>query len=110
MESCWDIGWFVRQKTYIEHITHEDLEQIEQPYYNIKCAGMPQKCKDLFELSMQGFQPDPDDENYTDADRWFLSKKRELKDFDIGLIVSGKLLPKRIRGGVLLTDSMYEMR
>lgn len=110
LESCWDIGWFVRQKTYIEHITHEDLEQIEQPYYNIKCAGMPQKCKDLFELSMQGFQPDPDDENYTDADRWFLSKKRELKDFDIGLIVSGKLLPKRIRGGVLLTDSMYEMR
>ena len=110
LESCWDVGWFVRQKTYIEHITHEDLEQIEQPYYNIKCAGMPQKCKDLFELSMQGFQPDPDDENYTEADRWFLSKKRELKDFDIGLVVSGKLLPKRIRGGVLLTDSMYEMR
>lgn len=110
LESCWDIGWFVRQKTYIEHITHEDLEQIEKPYYNIKCAGMPQKCKDLFELSMQGFQPDPDDENYTDADKWFLSTKRELKDFDIGLIVSGKLLPKRIRGGVLLTDSMYEMR
>ena len=28
LESCWDVGWFVRQKTYIEHITHEDLEQI----------------------------------------------------------------------------------
>ena len=110
LESCWDIGWFVRQKTYIEHITHEDLEQIEKPYFNIKCAGMPQKCKDLFELSMQGFQPEEDDDNYTDADRWFLSTKRELKDFDVGLVVPGKLLPKRIRGGVLLTDSMYEMR
>ena len=110
LESCWDIGWFVRQKTYIEHITHEDLEQIEKPYFNIKCAGMPQKCKDLFELSMQGFQPDEDDENYTESDRWFLSTKRELKDFDVGLVVPGKLLPKRIRGGVLLTDSMYEMR
>ena len=71
---------------------------------------MPQKCKDLFELSMQGFQPEEDDDNYTDADRWFLSTKRELKDFDVGLVVPGKLLPKRIRGGVLLTDSMYEMR
>ena len=110
LESCWDIGWFVRQKTYIEHITHEDLEKIDKPYFNIKCAGMPQKCKDLFELSMDGFQPEEDDENYTEADRWFLSTKRELKDFDVGLVVPGKLLPKRIRGGVLLTDSMYEMR
>ena len=81
---------------------------------------MPQKCKDLFLLSMDGFIADEDTKEYidedgkshelTDADRWFLSKKRELKDFDVGLIVSGKLLPKRIRGGVLLTDSMYEMR
>ena len=110
LESCWDIGWFVRQKTYIEHITHEDLEKIDKPYFNIKCAGMPQKCKDLFELSMQGFQPEEGDDNYTEADRWFLSTKRELKDFDVGLVVPGKLLPKRIRGGVLLTDSMYEMR
>lgn len=110
LESCWDIGWFVRQKTYIEHITHEDLEKIDKPYFNIKCAGMPQKCKDLFELSMDGFQPEEGDDNYTEADRWFLSTKRELKDFDVGLVVPGKLLPKRIRGGVLLTDSMYEMR
>ena len=110
MESNWDVGWFVRQKTYIEHITAEDLEPIEKPYYNIKCAGMPEKCKDLFLKSMEGFQPEADDENYTEADRWFLSKKRELTDFDIGLVVSGKLLPKRIRGGVLLCDSMYEMR
>ena len=110
LESNWDEGWFVRQKTYIEHITAEDLEPIEEPYYNIKCAGMPEKCKELFLKSMEGFQPDPEDENYTNADRWFLSKKRELTDFDIGLVVSGKLLPKRIRGGVLLCDSMYEMR
>ena len=110
LESSWDVGWFVRQKTYIEHITAEDLEPIEKPYYNIKCAGMPEKCKELFLKSMEGFQPEDDDDNYTEADRWFLSKKRELTDFDIGLVVSGKLLPKRIRGGVLLCDSMYEMR
>lgn len=110
LESNWDTGWFVRQKTYIEHITHEDLEPIEEPYYNVKCAGMPEKCKDLFLKSMEGIQPDKADDSYTDAEKWFLSKKRNLTDFDVGIIVPGKLLPKRIRGGVLLTDSMYEMR
>lgn len=110
LESNWDEGWFVRQKTYIEHIVAEDLEPIEKPYYNVKCAGMPEKCKDLFLKSMEGFQPDADDENYTDADRHFLKDKRELSDFDVGIVVPGKLLPKRIRGGVLLVDSLYEMR
>ena len=52
LESCWDIGYYVRQKTYIEHIIQENCEDIPDPYYNIKCAGMPQKCKDLFLLSM----------------------------------------------------------
>ena len=40
----------------------------------------------------------------------FLTKERSLKDFDIGLIVPGKLLPKRIKGGVVLGDTTYEMR
>ena len=71
---------------------------------------MPEKCKDLFLKSMEGFYPEDDDENYTDADRWFLKDKRKLEDFDVGIVVPGKLLPKRSRGGVLLTDSMYEMR
>ena len=110
LESNWDKGWFVRQKTYIEHITAEDLEPVDEPYYNVKCAGMPEKCKDLFLKSMEGFYPEDDDENYTEADRWFLKDKRKLEDFDVGIVVPGKLLPKRIRGGVLLTDSMYEMR
>ena len=110
LESNWDKGWFVRQKTYIEHITAEDLEPVDEPYYNVKCAGMPEKCKDLFLKSMEGFYPEDDDDNYTEADRWFLKDKRKLEDFDVGIVVPGKLLPKRIRGGVLLTDSMYEMR
>ena len=31
-------------------------------------------------------------------------------DFKIGLKIPGKLIPKRIRGGVLLVDTTYEMR
>ena len=108
LESSWDVGYFVRQKTYIEHIVKEDLEEIDEPYYNVKCAGMPDKCKDLFLISMTGAEYNKDD--YNDDELEFLSHKRKLEDFNVGLKIPGKLLPKRIRGGVLLVDSMYEMR
>lgn len=109
LESCWDKAIFTRQKTYIEHVTHEDLEPIDNPYYNVKCAGMPQKCKDLFVSSMLAYEPKEDDK-YTEDEIKFLKTKRTLEDFKIGLKIPGKLIPKRIRGGVLLVDTTYEMR
>lgn len=109
-ESCWDVAIFTRQKTYIEHVVQENLQDIDNPYYNIKCAGMPKKCKNLFELSMQGFEPIERDDNYTEEEREFLRHKRTLEDFTIGLSVPGKLRPKRIRGGVLLVETPYKMR
>lgn len=109
LEASWDEAIFIRQKTYIEHVTHEDLHPLDEAFYNIKCAGMPQKCKQLFLRSMKGDLA-KDDEKLTDEERDFLSKKRELTDFDIGLVVPSKLLPKRIRGGVLLVPTTYEMR
>lgn len=109
LESCWDVGMFTRQKTYIEHIVAENKEPIENPYYNVKCAGMPDKCKDLFIKSMEGYVPKEGDE-FTKDELEFLSTKRTLEDFSIGLRIPGKLLPKRIRGGVLLVDVPYEMR
>lgn len=36
--------------------------------------------------------------------------KRNFRDFRVGLKVPGKLRPKRIRGGILLIDTPYEMR
>lgn len=109
-ESCWDVAIFTRQKTYIEHVVQENLQDIDKPYYNIKCAGMPKKCKNLFELSMRGFEPPEGGDNYTEEEREFLSHKRTLEDFTIGLSVPGKLRPKRIRGGVLLVETPYKMR
>lgn len=108
LESCWDEAIFTRQKTYIEHIVEEDRQPVE-PYYNVKCAGMPEKCKDLFIESMEGYTESDEDE-YTDEEKEFLSTKRSMTDFNVGLCVPGKLLPKRIRGGVLLVDTTYEMR
>lgn len=109
LETCWDIGLFTRQKTYIEHVVAEDREPIDNPYYNVKCAGMPEKCKNLFLKSLEGYTPQEGDD-YTEEELEFLSHKRTLKDFDIGLCVPGKLKPKRIPGGVVLADEPYTMR
>ena len=109
LESCWDIAIFTRQKTYIEHVVMEDLVPIDNPYYNIKCAGMPERCKKLFEKSMQGYKP-TDTDNFTEEELKFIKTKRTLEDFKVGLKVPSKLMPKRIRGGVLLVNTTYEMR
>lgn len=133
LESKWDKATFTRQKTYIEHVVQEDLYKGDDgtytgekvhPYYNIKCAGMPQRCKDLFELSMQGTaqldgyisKRTGTHKEWTKDELEFLFDengtpiKRTLNDFEIGLKVPGKLRPKRIRGGVLLVETPYEMR
>ena len=106
LESQWDEGWFIRQKTYIEHITAENLNPV-QPHYEIRCAGMPQACKDLFMHSMNGTCPvkKPSEEAIE-----FLEKKRTIKDFTVGLVVPEKLIPKRIRGGIVLVNTTYELR
>lgn len=109
LESCWDTAIFTRQKTYIEHVTEENCEPIEEPYYNIKCAGMPDKCKNLFRLSMEGYKEEEGD-GYTEEEKEFLRVKRTLEDFKVGLCVPGKLMPKRIKGGTLLVETTYEMR
>lgn len=109
LESCWDTGWFVRQKTYIEHVVKENLKPIEKPYYNIKCAGMPERSKTLFRMSMTGEEP-KEGEKFTEEEKEFLKTKRKLEDFTVGLKVPSKLMPVRIRGGVLLVPTTYEMR
>lgn len=106
IESNWDVGFFVRQKTYIEHVTTEDGVPVDVPYYNIKCAGMPKRCKDLFNASLSGVSIDAK----TQEEEEFLKTRRSLNDFDVGLQVPSKLIPKRIPGGVVLTETVFTMR
>ena len=114
LESCWDEAIFTRQKTYIEHIVKENLKPIDTPYYNVKCAGMPDRCKQLFLLSLNASEEQlkeySQSEEFNEDEKQFLSKSRTLNDFDIGLQIPGKLIPKQIAGGVLLTETTYEMR
>lgn len=124
LESSWDFGWFSRQKTYIEHVVAEDLKPIDNPFYSVKCAGMPERCKNLF---IESFNPDAAtniekglnprnpaeplaNSSLTPEEIDFLAKTRTIDDFNIGLTVPGKLRPKRIPGGVILEDSYFTMR
>lgn len=104
-ESFWDEAIFTRQKTYIEHVTHRNQKPCE-PYYDIKCAGMPERCKLLFKGAMGVAELS----KVTEEEVEFMNNPKTLKDFRKGLKVPGKLRPKRIRGGILLTECNYEMR
>ena len=120
LESQWDYAIFARQKAYIEHITHENLKPIDYPYLSIKCAGMPNIPKDLFELSLNPYTKTivRNKEMYDyllsdwgeDALEFLKEKTRTLKDFDVGLKVPGKLKPVNIAGGVVLAETYYTMR
>lgn len=113
-EGEWDIAQFTRQKTYIEHICKEDGEDVT-PYYSIKCAGMPEKCKTLLNYSLCGTMINPSEEDKTILDKMseeekeFVLVKRTLDDFNVGLSVPGKLLPTRMKGGIVLKPTSYEM-
>lgn len=110
IESEWDEAYFSRQKTYIERIIKSDGEPVETPYYDIKCAGMPARCKYLFNMSVTGTSPVESKRKLTEEEEEFVKKRRNITDFKIGLKVPGKLLPKRIKGGVVLEETTYEFR
>lgn len=115
LEASWDTAKFIRQKTYVEHVIAEDLKLIEHQYYNIKCAGMAESCKKLLLASMGEEYidkkhklelTDKQKEKYKD----FLNKKRTIDDFDLGLTIPSKLVPKCIKGGVVLFDTDFTIR
>lgn len=108
LESHWQTGLFVRQKTYCE---------IENGHYNFKCAGLSAKCKALLEISItRDFSKENlnrleiDLDKLTPEEKDFIDRPRSLRDFKRGLVIPGKLLPKRIQGGIVLQNTTFEMR
>ena len=84
-ESHWRAGIFLRQKTYAEFIDVEDGEKV-YPHWNITCAGMSDRCKKAFLAT------------------------HPITDFKYGLKVPGKLVPKAVKGGVILKEKEYTLR
>lgn len=130
LESKWDKAIFVRQKTYIEHVIEENLynhedgwhgEVLENPYHNIKAAGMPKKCKNLLELSfagnqdINGYLENGKQKEWSKDELQFLFKgdepiKRSYQDFKPGLVVPGKLYPIHMPGGIVLKPGLFTMK
>ena len=105
MEATWDQAIFARQKTYIEHVIEEEMEGCE-PYYNIKCAGMDARPKELLNANLSGKQiacKTPDEDK-------FMVTKLTLEDFKVGLRVPSSLQARHIEGGTLLVRDAYIMR
>lgn len=106
LEAGWDKAIFVRQKTYIEHVTEENQKPVT-PYHSIKCAGMPNRCKAFLNASFDGIIPEG---KYSEEELRFMKERRDYADFKRGLMVPGKLVPKRMPGGVVLTETTFEIR
>ena len=117
IESYWDEALFVRQKTYIEHITHENMIPIDKPYYSVRCAGLPEKCKQIFIYSTWKLTEEEWEEKHkdiwdslTEEEKEFVLVPRDIMDFKVGLIIPCKLQKKIIKGGTVLLETSYEMR
>ena len=109
-ETCWDYGKFIRAKTYVEHVTHEN-EEPTTPYYNVKCAGMSDHVKELFLHSVTHTQISPVEYAKLGRDeQLFISEHRTFDDFKVGLEIPGMLKAKNIKGGTLLVKGNYKMR
>lgn len=84
---------YVRAKTYLESPYLKDGKVVENPSEldgtciksdepEVKCAGMPDKCKSMVSYD----------------------------NFNYGAEFEGKLMPKRIKGGVVLRETTYQIK
>lgn len=123
-EACWEKAIFVRAKTYIEYVNFEDREEVI-PYFNVRCAGMPDRAKSNFickmthsplkkgatEDEIKDYEDEVGIHNLTPEEIAFhKTEAMTMKDFKVGLSVPGSLKPKRIKGGIVLFNGLYVMR
>lgn len=113
MENEFSRALFVRAKTYIEYNEEKDD-------YTIKCAGLPQHCKNLFEATIRYNTYDErlkwlekkkeTIQGLTEKEKEFLSHKHFIEDLSSNFKIPGKLLPVHVPGGVLLKKVDFTVR
>ena len=83
LESIFFGARYWRPKAYQEYIYYHGTELLENPYWDLKLAGCPAAAlKDI----------DP------------------IEDFKIGSVFRPKLVPKHVKGGVILEDVGFEFK
>jgi len=88
VEAVEEVSKYVRQKCYVTK-SNDDITEDNPTGYNIVCAGMPDNLKNKC-ISETG-------ENI-------------MNIFEVGLEVNGKLLPKHVKGGVILYESTFKIK
>lgn len=108
IETHWKAGIFARQKGYVELVDDGD-----NSYYNVVCAGMPDRSKKLVKCALTG-KPLLNDSGEPDKlypdEAEFLSRPLKLEDFCVGLEVPGALKAKQLPGGVVLKRGTFKIR
>lgn len=107
LESEWDVGKFVRQKTYIERNIKEDGKEIEKNW-TIKACGCPAAAKERMLYKVNLFE-ELEKDNEGNILNKKISDEEFIKKFDIGLVESGKLLPKSVPGGCVLVETTFKI-
>lgn len=102
--QCWkheltfDKAIYIRQKRYIEHDINGG--------YNIICAGMGTRCKELLSANLEGKQIKLNNLR----ERKFMKHKLQLSDIKTGLKIPSKLYQRRITGGVVLYEDYFTFK
>lgn len=98
-ESSFETAKFLRQKCYCEVFNGE---------YNITCSGLPKKCmykkEGIKNLLFYKTTEEDISGKITEVEKEF-----DLKDFDIGFTVTGKLAFHHVKGGVILVPSEFSI-
>lgn len=120
---CWkvekisDHSIYLRQKAYIDYGVEIDPEGNSYVDYDIKCCGLPDRGKMLFEANLNGIKPKDGKLTYKGEtitlmpdEMEFMKKKRTIKNFAVGLSIPGKLKPKKIKGGCVLVGDVFTIK
>lgn len=113
-EISWDFAFFDNVKRYIEHVVEEDGEPCD-PYYNITCAGLIASGKKNIQMALEQGENYREDiikkyhlENESQEVQDFIRAGMQISDFTKGFKVpKGKLVSKRIKGGVILVEREF---
>ena len=81
-ESTATKGRFIRAKTYLEFEIKKEVPGMKWIHKKVTCAGMPKKCYNC--VTWENFHP--------------------------GLTVDGKLVPKHVKGGIVLSNTTFEIK
>ena len=119
-ETSADMARFVRQKTYIEHTTHEDGEPIAKPYWNIKACGCPEEAKKRLLYRVTEYVYDEHHEvkpvfhhlEYDENENIISPRRTDdefMARFTYGLVEAGKMMKRRVVGGVILEEKTFSI-